>query len=207
MGSLRAGETVLVHSAGGGVGIAATQIARHLGARVFGTASAGKHDALKSLGVDACIDYRSEDFEARVMDLTHGRGVELVLDAVGGKSFKKSYRALAPSGRLGMFGISSAATGKTPNKLSLLRTVLGMPWLQFNPVSLMNENKGAFGVNMGHLWDEVDRVNGWMESLLELFVEGAIRPIIAERFSFERAAEAHHYLQDRKNFGKVLLIP
>ncbi|NNL65207.1 MAG: zinc-binding dehydrogenase, partial [Myxococcales bacterium] len=185
----------------------ATQIARHLGARVFGTASAAKHDALKSLGVDACIDYRTEDFEARVMELTHGRGVELILDAVGGRSFKKSYRALAPSGRLGMFGISSAATGKTPSKLSLLRTVLGMPWLQFNPVSLMNDNKGAFGVNMGHLWDEVDRVNGWMESLLELYVEGAIRPVVAERFSFEHAAEAHHYLQDRKNFGKVLLIP
>ncbi|MBW2448208.1 MAG: zinc-binding dehydrogenase [Deltaproteobacteria bacterium] len=207
MGGLRAGETVLVHSAGGGVGIAAIQIARHLGARIFGTASAGKHDALKSLGVEACIDYTREDFEARTHELTHGRGVELVIDAVGGDSFKKSFRSLSPTGRLGMFGISAAATGKKPNKLSLLRTVLAMPWLQFNPVSLMNENKGAFGVNLGHLWDEVDRVNSWMEALLELYSEGAIRPVIAERFPFERAAEAHHYLQDRKNFGKVLLIP
>lgn len=207
MGGLRAEETLLVHSAGGGVGIAAIQIARWIGARVFGTASAGKHDALKSLGVAACIDYTREDFEARVRELTHGRGVELVIDAVGGSSFKKSYRSLAPSGRLGMFGISSAATGKTPSRLSLLRTVLSMPWLQFNPVSLMNENKGAFGVNMGHLWDEVDRVNGWMESLLGIYAEGAIRPIIAERFPFDRAAEAHHYLQDRKNLGKVLLVP
>ncbi|MBW2314973.1 MAG: zinc-binding dehydrogenase [Deltaproteobacteria bacterium] len=207
MGGLRAGETVLVHSAGGGVGIAAIQIARHLGARIFGTASAGKHDALKSIGVEACIDYTREDFEARTRELTHGRGVELVIDAVGGDSFKKSFRSLSPTGRLGMFGISAAATGKKPNKLSLLRTVLAMPWLQFNPVSLMNENKGAFGVNLGHLWDEVDRVNSWMEALLELYSEGAIRPVIAERFPFERAAEAHHYLQDRKNFGKVLLIP
>ncbi len=207
MGSLHPGETVLVHSAGGGVGIAAIQIARALGARVIGTASAGKHDALKALGVEACIDYTREDFEARVRELTRGRGVELVLDAVGGDSFKKSFRSLAPSGRLGMFGISSAATGKTPNKLSLLRTVASMPWLQFNPVTLMNQNKGVFGVNMGHLWDEVDRVQGWLESVLGLYRDGAVRPIIAERFSFERAAEAHHYLQDRKNFGKVLLIP
>ncbi|HKJ24361.1 MAG TPA: zinc-binding dehydrogenase, partial [Myxococcota bacterium] len=190
-----------------GVGIAAVQIARWIGARVFGTASATKHEALAKLGVEACIDYRTEDFEERVRELTHGRGVELVIDAVGGRSFKKSYRALAPTGRLGMFGISSAATGKKPNKISLLRTVLGMPWLQFNPVSLMNQNKGAFGVNMGHLWDEADRVNGWMESLLELYSQGAIRPVVAERFAFDRAAEAHHYLQDRKNFGKVLLVP
>jgi len=207
MGGLRADETVLVHSAGGGVGIAAIQIARWIGARVFGTASRGKHAALAELGIEACIDYRSEDFEARVRDLTHGRGVELVIDAVGGRSFKKSYRALAPTGRLGMFGVSSAATGKTPNKRSLLRTVVAMPWLQFNPVSLMNDNKGAFGVNMGHLWDEVDRVSGWMESLLDLQAAGTIQPIIAARFPFERAAEAHHYLQDRKNFGKVLLLP
>jgi len=207
MGGLRADETVLVHSAGGGVGIAAIQIARWIGARVLGTASAGKHDALKSLGVDACIDYRTEDFEARVRELTGGRGVELVLDAVGGSSFKKSFRALAPTGRLGMFGISSAATGKTPSRLSLLRTVAGMPWLQFNPVSLMNQNKGAFGVNLGHLWDEAERVNGWLEALLGLYREGAIRPVIAERFAFERAAEAHHYIQDRRNLGKVLLVP
>jgi len=207
MGGLRPEETVLVHSAGGGVGIAAIQIARWIGARVFGTASAGKHEALRKLGVEACIDYRSEDFEARVAELTRGRGVELVLDAVGGRSFKKSFRALAPSGRLGMFGISSAATGKEPSKLSLLRTVAGMPWLQFNPVSLMNRNKGVFGVNLGHLWDEVDRVNGWLESILELHGEGAIRPVVDATFPFERAAEAHHYIQDRRNFGKVLLVP
>lgn len=207
MGGLRPEETVLVHSAGGGVGIAAIQIARWIGARVFGTASAGKHEALRKLGVEACIDYTSEDFEARVAELTRGRGVELVLDAVGGRSFKKSFRALAPSGRLGMFGISSAATGKKPSKLSLLRTVAGMPWLQFNPVSLMNRNKGVFGVNLGHLWDEVDRVNGWLESLLELHGEGAVRPVVDATFPFERAAEAHHYIQDRKNFGKVLLVP
>jgi NADPH:quinone reductase-like Zn-dependent oxidoreductase len=207
MGGLRAEETLLVHSAGGGVGIAAIQIARWIGARVFGTASAGKHDALAKLGGEACIDYTREDFEARIRERTRGRGVELVIDAVGGSSFKKSFRSLAPTGRLGMFGISSAATGKRPSRISLLRTVLGMPWLQFNPVSLMNQNKGAFGVNLGHLWDEVDRVNGWMESLLELYGEGAIRPVVAERFAFERAAEAHHYIQDRKNFGKVLLVP
>ncbi len=210
MGSLRTGETVLVHSAGGGVGIAAIQLAKRIGARVIGTASASKHDFLKSLGVDECIDYTREDFEARVVDITHGRGVELVLDAVGGKSFKKSYRSLASTGRMGMFGISAAATGKRRSLTSLAVTLLGTPWLQFTPLALMNANKGVFGVNLGHLWEEQDRVSGWMETLLDYTRErgeSRIVPVVAETFPLERAAEAHHYIQDRRNIGKVLLIP
>ncbi|MGA9953431.1 MAG: zinc-binding dehydrogenase, partial [Bradyrhizobium sp.] len=87
MGSLKAGETVLIHSVGGGVGIAATQIAKHIGARVIGTASASKHDEMRALGVDHLIDYRTEDFETRTREITNGRGVELILDAVGGESW------------------------------------------------------------------------------------------------------------------------
>jgi synaptic vesicle membrane protein VAT-1 len=83
MGGLKAGETVLIHSAGGGVGVAATQIAKHIGATVIGTASAGKHKELRELGVDHLIDYRTEDFEERARQITGGRGVELILDAVG----------------------------------------------------------------------------------------------------------------------------
>lgn len=207
MGGLRAGETVLVHSAGGGVGIAAIQLAKHVGARVIGTASASKHDFLKGMGVDHCIDYRSEDFEASVRELTGGRGVELVLDAVGGDSFKKGYRVLAPTGRLGMFGMSAAATGKTRSLLSVLRTVASMPWLQFTPVSLMSQNKGVFGVNVGHLWGEIPRLRGWFDALIDLYREGVARPVVDRSFSFNRAAEAHHYIQDRKNTGKVLLTP
>jgi NADPH:quinone reductase-like Zn-dependent oxidoreductase len=207
MGSLERGDTVLIHSAGGGVGIAAIQIARRLGARVFGTASKGKHDFLGGLGVEACIDYGSEDFEARVRELTDGRGVELVLDAVGGPSFAKSFRCLAPTGRLGMFGMSAIATGKTRRPLSALRAALALPWFRFHPIALMNENKGVFGVNLGHLWNETERVAGWMSALLDGVREGVIRPVIAARFPFEEAAQAHHYLQDRKNIGKVLLIP
>jgi len=207
MGGLRPGETVLVHSAGGGVGIAAIQLAKHIGARVIGTASAAKHDFLKGMDVDHCIDYRSEDFETRVRELTRGRGVELVIDAVGGDSFKKGYRVLAPTGRLGMFGMSAAATGKTRSLLSALRAVASMPWFQFTPVSLMNENKGVFGVNVGHLWNEIPRVRSWLDALVDLYREGVARPVIDKSFPFDRAAEAHHYIQDRKNTGKVLLTP
>jgi NADPH:quinone reductase-like Zn-dependent oxidoreductase len=207
MGGLRRGETMLVHSAGGGVGIAATQLAKHIGATVIGTASSSKHEHLHGIGVDHVIDYRREDFEKRTLEITGGRGVELILDAVGGDSFKKGYRILAPTGRLGMFGMSSAATGKQRSVTSLLRTLASMPWLQFTPISLIDKNKGVFGVNLGHMWGEVDRIRGWADHLLELWRAGVIRPHVDKVFPFAQAPAAHHYIQDRRNLGKVLLVP
>ena len=207
MGGLRSGDTLLVHSAGGGVGIAATQLALHLGAQVIGTASQRKHAFLMQLGVTHCIDYRHEDFEQRVQQITNGKGVELVLDAVGGSSYKKSYRCLAATGRLGMFGVSSAATHKTKNRWSYLKMAASMPWLQFNPVSLINHNRGVFGVNLGRLWNEMERVQCWLDELLKLYSQGVVQPVIAKTFSFAEVGSAHHYIQDRQNIGKVLLKP
>jgi NADPH:quinone reductase-like Zn-dependent oxidoreductase len=207
MGGLKRDETILVHSAGGGVGIAAIQIAKHIGARIIGTASASKHSELRALGADYLIDYRKEDFEVRAREITNGHGVELILDAVGGESFKKGYRLLAPTGRLGMFGISSAVTRKERWLLGMLEMLVRTPWFQFNPMSLMNANKGVFGVNLGHLWGEMDRIRGWGEQLLELWAQGIIKPKIAQSFKFDEAAAAHHFIQDRRNIGKVLLVP
>jgi len=207
MGGLKKGETMLVHSAGGGVGIAATQLARHIGATVIGTASAAKHAALRELGVDHLIDYTREDFEARTREITGGRGVELILDAVGGESVKKGFRSLAPTGRLGMFGASSMATGRTRNPLALLSFAFKTPWLQANPVTLMNENKGVFGVNVGHMWSETERIAGWFDQLLDLWKQGVVKPQIAKTFAFSEAAAAHEYIQSRSNLGKVLLTP
>lgn len=151
MGGLKAGETMLVHSAGGGVGIAATQIAKHIGAKVVGTASTSKHERLKVFGADHLIDYRREDFVARTREITRGRGVELVLDAVGGASFKKSYGLLAPTGRLGIFGISMAANAKERDLLNIFKTLTSTPWFLFTPVALLNANKGVFGVNLDRM--------------------------------------------------------
>jgi len=204
---LKAGETVLVHSAGGGVGIAATQIAKHIGAKVIGTASAGKHAELSALGVDWLIDYTTEDFESRARGITGGRGVELILDAVGGDSLKKGYRLLAPTGRLGVFGVSSTVTGKAAGYFGMASMLVKTPWVQFNPISLMNANKGVFGVNLGHLWGEFERVRPWMDELVRLWRIGAIKPKIARVFPFDEAPAAHHFIQDRKNIGKVLLKP
>lgn len=204
MGNLRANETVLIHSAGGGVGIAATQIAKHIGACVIGTASAGKHAELRALGVDHLIDYRTEDFEARAREITNGRGVDLILDAIGGESWKKGYRLLAPMGRLGIFGASVLVGGsKWADTLALL---VHTPWFQFNPLSLMNANKGVFGVTLGHMLGEAKRLRGWMDQLLALSAQGVVKPKIARSFRFDEAADAHRYIEDRRNIGKVLLV-
>jgi NADPH:quinone reductase-like Zn-dependent oxidoreductase len=111
LGNVRRGDRVLVHAVAGGVGQAALQICRHFGAEVLGTASGGKHERLRQLGVTHPIDYRSQDFEEEVERVTGGRGVDIALDAVGGESFKKSYRCLAPLGRLVVFGASSMVSG------------------------------------------------------------------------------------------------
>lgn len=207
MGGLKRNETMLVHSAGGGVGIAAIQIAKHIGAGVIGTASAAKHAELRALGADHLIDYRTEDFETRTREITNGRGVELILDAVGGESWRKGYRVLAPTGRMGMFGISGATTGKERSIFSMLSLLARVPWLQFNPLSLINANKGVFGVNVGHMWREGERLREWGNQIFDLWTQGVVKPEIARTFKFDEAPLAHHFIQDRRNIGKVLLVP
>jgi NADPH:quinone reductase-like Zn-dependent oxidoreductase len=205
LGSLRSGERVLVHACAGGVGTAAVQICRHFGAEVIGTASSGKHERLREMGVTHCIDYRSEDFEAEVRRIGDGRGVDIALDAVGGESFRKSYRCLSSLGRLFVFGVSSFAPGSRRSLIAALRGMWRTP--SFKPLSLMDRNRGVFGVNLGHLWDRGAELRGMLEEILVLVADGAFAPVIDRRFQFNEAAEAHRYIQDRRNFGKVLLVP
>ena len=107
-GGLKRGERVLIHAAAGGVGISATQIAKRIGAEVFGTASASKHDAIRDQGVDHPIDYRSEDFAAAVRRITGGEGIDVAMDALGPTSFRKDYRLLRQGGRLHVRGFRGA---------------------------------------------------------------------------------------------------
>ncbi|MBS1271973.1 MAG: Quinone oxidoreductase 1 [Candidatus Marinimicrobia bacterium] len=207
MGSLREGDSVLIHGAGGGVGTAATQISKLFDATIYGTASPHKHEYIKNNGVDYPIDYRNEDFVEIVHDLTEGRGVQIVLDAIGGKHWKRSYDVLRSTGRLLMFGVASMAQSKTGSLYQTLKTVLGMPILKFHPIKLINQNKGVLGVNVGHLWHERDMVGKWARQLVEWAEAGKVCPIVDKTFAFEDAPKAHHYIQDRKNTGKVCLNP
>lgn len=205
MGGLRTGESVLIHNAGGGVGLAALDIAKHIGATTYGTASAPKHDFLKQRGLDHAIDYRHKDWAEELHKLTQGRGVELIIDPFGGRNLKKSYRSLRKTGRLGAFGISEASEYKLGSKLNLVKLFLQTP--RFHPMRLMNWNKGVFGVFAGNLWDEVDKMQGWMQAILKGVEEGWVRPHTDKSFSFENAPEAHRFIEERKNRGKVVLVP
>ena len=205
MGALKKDESVLIHNAGGGVGLAALDIAKKIGATTFGTASSGKHDFLKQRGLDHAIDYRTEDWPQRLKELTDGKGVELVIDPLGGSSWKNSYKALRATGRLGMFGISVATESGLGAKLSLLKVALQMPW--FNPVGLMEKNKSVFGVNLGHMWHEAGKVSGWMQEILAGVEDGWVRPHVDKAFPFEKVGEAHAHIEARKNIGKVVLVP
>jgi NADPH:quinone reductase-like Zn-dependent oxidoreductase len=205
MGGLKKEEAVLIHNAGGGVGLAALDIAKHIGARTYGTASESKHEFLKERGLDQAIDYRKQDWLPVLMDLTGGRGVELVIDPLGGSSWKKSYRALRTTGRMGVFGMSTASASGIRGKLRALRALAQTP--KFHPLALMNRNRGVFGLNLGHMWDEGEKVASWTVEIVRGIEEGWIQPHVDRTFPFDQIAEAHRYIEARKNIGKVVLVP
>jgi NADPH:quinone reductase-like Zn-dependent oxidoreductase len=210
MGSLREGNRVLIHAAGGGVGISATQIARNAGAEIFGTASASKHEAIRAQGVDHAIDYRSLDFEVEVRRLTGGEGVDLVIDALGPTSFRKDYRLLRPGGRLVMYGISENSRDGRRDLPSTLKSLAAMPtatmpW--WKSLMLMNENKGVFGLNMLKWLDAEGGLDRLVEPLVADLAADRIEPLVAEAFPFERAGDAHRFIAERRNVGKVVLFP
>lgn len=209
MGGLRADDRMLIQAAAGGVGIAALQIGREVGAEIFGTASAAKHDAIRAHGCDHPIDYRSLDFADEVMRLTDGEGVDVVMDAIGPTSFRKSYQVLRQGGRLIMFGLAEVQTGDKRNIPALIKGLARMPgatmpW--WKSLAVMNENKGVFGLNMLSWWDRegLDRL---IEPMGAMLAAGKFDPVVAEAFPFDRAGEAHRFLAEGKNVGKVVLTP
>jgi synaptic vesicle membrane protein VAT-1 len=209
MGGLKSGERALIHAAAGGVGISATQVAKAIGAEVFGTASGSKHDAIREQGVDHPIDYRTQDFEAEVMRITGGEGVDVAMDAIGPSSFRKSYRSLRSGGRLVMYGASEISTGETRDLRAVVKGLARMPgatmpW--WKSLAVMNENKGVFGLNMLKWWDTEQSLDRAIEPILAGLGKEYV-PVVAEAFPFDRAPDAHRYIAERRNVGKVVLVP
>lgn len=198
-GNLQPGERVLIHSAGGGVGIAAAQIAKHAGAEVWGTASPGKHERIRELGCDHPLDYTAGGWEQGLPSF------DIVLDAIGGHSFRRSYSQLRAGGRLVAFGAAAVMSGQRRNLVTALGTVLRMP--RFNMIKQMSESKAVIGLNMLSLWKDRGTLDPWIAPLVAMLADGTVKPVVAGAFSFEDAGEAHNMISERRNVGKVVLVP
>jgi NADPH:quinone reductase-like Zn-dependent oxidoreductase len=198
-GNLQPGERVLIHSAGGGVGIAATQLAKRHDAEVYGTASPGKHERIREVGVDHALDYTKAGWENGLPPF------DIIMDAVGGGSFRRSYSLLRPGGRLVAFGASAVVSGQRRNPFTALRAVARMP--RFNLIKQMSESKAVIGLNMLTLLKDRGTIAPWITPMRGLLEDGTVRPVVAGDFSFEDAGAAHTMLTERRNVGKVVLVP
>jgi NADPH:quinone reductase-like Zn-dependent oxidoreductase len=196
---VRPGETILIHAAAGGVGTAAVQLARLVeGTYLIGTASAAKHGYLHKQGVHQAIDYHNADWAAAVR-ATHPGGVDLVLDSVGEDCFARSAGLLRYGGRVVGYGLSS--TLRDDQSAPDLDAALSAP------TSLGPFLDNATGFIGCHLGAPVPLFRQWITTLIGLCEQGHIHPHIDRVFPLQAAADAHRYLHDRRNLGKVLLQP
>ena len=203
-GNLRAGERLLIQAAAGGVGIAATQIGKLLGAEIYGTASASKHDAIRSFGVQHPIDYREKNFADEVRRIAgEPAPLDLIVDGIGAKSWKDGYGLLRPGGRLVMIGASSFVSGEKRNLPKAAANLARVP--RFNPMRMASESRSVIGLNMLRLWDARGTLEEYVEPLNQWLERGLLRPVVAEAFPLERVGDAHRFMGERKNVGKVVL--
>lgn len=207
---VRPGESILIQAVAGGVGIAALQLARHFGLITYGTASSvEKLDFARQFGLEHGINYVAEDFEAAIMRLTDGSGVQFVLDSLGGYSLRKGMRCLRRGGHC----VTIGAAGVVPPTGFSLRAA--REWRRiivdlvrggvYHPFNLTATNRGISGVQVLLLWDEVDRLQPAIEHIFQLYGEGVITPPISAIYPLAEVARAHELIESRRSTGKVLL--
>ena len=198
---VKKGARLLVHGAAGGVGTAVIQLGRLAGLEMYGTASRGKQDLIRSLGATP-IDYTSEDFVTAVCDAT-GRGVDVVLDPIGGSYFMRSFRTLRPGGKLIGYGVSAAITNHRANMLVGLGS---LAMLSFLNVTSINRSATWFNVTSlkkKHLdWFRED-----LGVLMQLLADKKLQPQVAYRLELKDAARAHELLENAAVEGKIILLP
>ena len=184
------GTTVVVHSAAGGVGICAVQIAKAAGARVIGTVSSASKAALaKEYGADDVVNYATQDFAAEVMRLTDNRGADLILDAVGKPTFEKGLTCLAPMGHLVVYG----RAGGAPDPLNVFK------------LFQKSTKVSGFMLNQQHTGKE--RWQRGIEHSFELMKSGKLKLLIGKKYPLVEAPEAHRFMESRGSTGKLVLVP
>jgi NADPH2:quinone reductase len=196
-------DAVLVNAAAGGVGTAAVQLAKARGCTVFGTAShPNKLALLDRLSVDHPINYQEQDFEAVVRETQHGGGVDVVLELVGGETFRKSQALLNPFGRLVIAGMAGLKWNKR-NPLTWPRMLRNIPLI--NPLQMAQRSSGLMATHIGYLIRNPEVVQTEWAALGDYVREHSIRPVISAVFPFDQLPHAHHFVESRQSHGKVVV--
>ena len=191
MGHIEKGQSVVVHAAAGGVGTIAIQLAKMWGAKVIAvTSSSSKGELAKSLGADVLVDANVEELGKAIREANGGRGVDLVLEMVGGKTFDQSLLALATFGKLITFGMASR-TAPTP----------------VHPGALMHGSKTISGFWLANCFGKKELLNDVIEELFQLIADGKLKPVIGATFPLSQAADAHKSMLARESVGKIALDP
>jgi len=201
---LHSGDHVLVHAAAGGVGTLLVQLCKRRGCIVYGTAgSDAKLQYLRELGVDHPINYQREDFADAVRRLRGAEGLEAIFDSIGGAAVRKGLRLLGAGGRMVCLG----GAAHTPGRLQLVRDLAFAASFGFtHPVGLMMASKSIIGVNMLRIADDRPLVlMRCLQAVVTLALEGVLKPTVGGRFTVDRIAQAHAFLEGRASTGKVVV--
>lgn len=181
-------KRVLIHAAAGGVGTAAIQIGKLLGIETYGTASTDeKLNTARELGLTHGINYSREDYEARVLELTNGEGVDAVFDSLAGEHTGKSLRCCGFLGRVILFG---SASGERP---------------KFDVMAMYTRSASVHGLWLSKLASNTALIKSALQSMQPWITEGKLKPVIGAEFPLEKAADAFRMMQERKSFGKIIL--
>ncbi len=200
---VRENESVLIHSCAGGVGLAAVQTASDKKCVIYGTAGSDeKCEFLKKSGVSYPINYKKADFVKEIKNISPN-GVDVILDSVGFEYLPRDREVLSHGGKIITFGLSGIKSGKRKNPIHTFfkkrKNYL------INPISLIFKNHGVIGLNVLPMWDRNEFLENCLDLILEKVESGKFNPVIAKEFPFEYVGEAHTYIEERKNIGKVIL--
>ncbi|XP_040918486.1 synaptic vesicle membrane protein VAT-1 homolog [Toxotes jaculatrix] len=202
-GNLRPNQSVLIHAAAGGVGIAATQLCKTVkDVTVFGTASASKHETISQGGVTHPIDYRTKDYVEEVRKISP-KGMDIILDPLGGSDTHKAYNLLKPMGKLITYGAANMLAGQKKNLLAVAKNWYHQ--FSIHTLSLIQGNKSVCGFHLGYLDGETELIAQAMNTILDLYKQGKVKPRIDSTWHLEQVGDAMRKMQERNNIGKVIL--
>jgi NADPH2:quinone reductase len=199
---LRKGDHVLIHAAAGGVGSILVQLAKNAECTIYGTASAAKHEYLKSIGVHHPVDYRNQDFYSIITDKSGKRPIDFAFDSLGGSTFKKSLKLLKPTGTIVSYGATSQLDGK--RKIKAIRAVLAFGI--YSPIQFLMHSRSLITVNMLRVADHKSSVfNEVLNAVVSLIEKEELKLKLDSVYDADNIAKAHQQLESRNSMGKIVI--